>query len=46
MNSAWRERHGRRQLDLEQDYAAAWQEWESSGEQVAWEATVLDGAPR
>ena len=38
-----------RQPDLEQDYAAAWDEWESSGEQAAWEGTAADGlvdAPR
>ncbi len=38
-----------RHADLEQDYAAAWQDWESSGERAAWEATVGDGladAPR
>ena len=29
--------------DLEQDYAAAWQEWESSGEQAAWDGTSADG---
>lgn len=29
--------------DLEQDYAAAWADWESSGERAAWEATVGDG---
>lgn len=29
--------------DLEQDYAAAWQEWEASGEEHAWEATTADG---
>jgi Arc/MetJ-type ribon-helix-helix transcriptional regulator len=29
--------------DLEQDYAAAWDEWESSGERAAWEATTADG---
>lgn len=29
--------------DLEQDYAEAWDEWESSGEQAAWDATVADG---
>lgn len=28
---------------LEQDYAAAWQEWEASGDAAAWEATVGDG---
>ena len=32
-----------RHADLEQDYAAAWEEWESSGEQAAWEETVGDG---
>ena len=34
---------------LEQDYAAAWAEWEASGEEAAWEATAGDGltdAPR
>jgi Arc/MetJ-type ribon-helix-helix transcriptional regulator len=29
--------------DLEQDYEAAWQEWEASGEQAAWSATATDG---
>ena len=32
-----------RHPDLEQDYAAAWEEWESSGEQEAWETTTRDG---
>ena len=32
-----------RHPDLEQDYAAAWQEWEQSGEQAAWEAAAADG---
>ena len=32
-----------RHPDLEQNYAAAWQEWSQSGEQVAWEATASDG---
>ena len=32
-----------RHPDLEQDYAAAWQEWAQSGDQAAWEATVADG---
>ena len=32
-----------RHADLEQDYASAWQEWESSGEQNFWEGTVADG---
>jgi len=38
-----------RQADLEHDYAAALEEWETSGEQAAWEATAADGvadAPR
>ena len=38
-----------RQEELEQDYAAAWEEWESAGEQSAWDATAGDGvvdAPR
>lgn len=32
-----------RHADLEQDYAAAWKDWESSGERAAWEGTVGDG---
>lgn len=28
---------------LEEDYAAAWDEWESSAERSAWEATTGDG---
>lgn len=32
-----------RHPDLEQDYAAAWAEWESSGEQAAWESVTGDG---
>jgi Arc/MetJ-type ribon-helix-helix transcriptional regulator len=32
-----------RMPDLEQDYAAAWAEWESSGEQAAWDGTSADG---
>jgi Arc/MetJ-type ribon-helix-helix transcriptional regulator len=32
-----------RHADLEDDYAAAWEEWESSGEQSAWESAVGDG---
>jgi Arc/MetJ-type ribon-helix-helix transcriptional regulator len=38
-----------RQPQLEQDYAAAWDEWEASGEHSAWEGTAADGlsdAPR
>jgi Arc/MetJ-type ribon-helix-helix transcriptional regulator len=32
-----------RHAELEQDYAAAWEEWESSGELAAWEGAVGDG---
>jgi antitoxin MazE9 len=32
-----------RHTDLEQDYAAAWDEWQSSGDQVSWEAAAADG---
>ena len=32
-----------RHADLEQDYALAWDEWESSGDQALWEATAADG---
>ena len=32
-----------RQRDLEQDYAAAWDEWESSGDAPAWEVSSADG---
>ena len=32
-----------RHADLEQDYTAAWQEWESSGQRAAWEGSVDDG---
>lgn len=32
-----------RHSDLEQDYATAWEEWEASGDQAAWESTVADG---
>ncbi len=32
-----------RHVDLEQDYAAAWEDWESSGDRAAWEETVDDG---
>jgi Arc/MetJ-type ribon-helix-helix transcriptional regulator len=28
---------------LEQDYHAAWSEWESSGEQAMWDGTAADG---
>jgi len=29
--------------DLEQDYAAAWADWEASGGESAWAGTVSDG---
>lgn len=29
--------------NLERDYGAAWEDWESSGERAAWEATGGDG---
>lgn len=32
-----------RHPNLEQDYAAAWEEWEDSGEQSAWDTTAADG---
>lgn len=32
-----------RHPDLEMDYASAWDEWESSGDQALWEATAADG---
>ena len=32
-----------RHVDLEQDYASAWQQWESSGEQAFWKGTAADG---
>lgn len=32
-----------RNPELEQDYAAAWQEWEASGEEAAWATTAADG---
>jgi hypothetical protein len=38
-----------RNPELEQDYAAAWNEWEATGEEAAWEAAASDGlsdAPR
>ncbi|MCV2489865.1 ribbon-helix-helix domain-containing protein [Geodermatophilus sp. YIM 151500] len=34
-----------RHAGLEEDYAAAWREWEASGEQAAWETTAGDGLP-
>ncbi len=38
-----------RHPDLERDYAGAWEEWESSGEEAAWQGAADDGlahAPR
>ena len=32
-----------RQSDLAEDYAAAWEDWASSGDQEAWESTTGDG---
>lgn len=32
-----------RHRDLEHDYAAAWQEWEASGDKGLWDATAADG---
>jgi Arc/MetJ-type ribon-helix-helix transcriptional regulator len=32
-----------RHPDLEADYATAWAEWETSGEQEAWKGTAVDG---
>jgi Arc/MetJ-type ribon-helix-helix transcriptional regulator len=29
--------------ELEESYAAAWDEWEASGDAAAWEATAADG---
>ncbi|WP_413450178.1 ribbon-helix-helix domain-containing protein [Georgenia phoenicis] len=28
---------------LEQDYEAAWQEWQDSGDQAAWDMTAAEG---
>jgi Arc/MetJ-type ribon-helix-helix transcriptional regulator len=32
-----------RHAGLEEDYAAAWKEWDASGEREAWEGTTADG---
>jgi Arc/MetJ-type ribon-helix-helix transcriptional regulator len=32
-----------RNADLEQDYALAWNDWDSSGERAAWEGVTGDG---
>ncbi|WP_372736293.1 ribbon-helix-helix domain-containing protein [Nocardioides sp.] len=29
--------------DLEQDYEAAWEEWETAGDHAAWSETAADG---
>ena len=29
--------------ELEHDYAAAWREWEASGDEAAWRVTAADG---
>lgn len=29
--------------ELEHDYEAAWEEWEASGDQAAWDVTAADG---
>jgi hypothetical protein len=34
---------GRARQPLERDYAQAWQGWEASGEQQAWESVTGDG---
>lgn len=34
-----------RHPDLEQDYATAWDEWQSSEEHVLWDGTAADGLP-
>jgi Arc/MetJ-type ribon-helix-helix transcriptional regulator len=32
-----------RQSGLEEDYAAAWEDWDRSGEREMWEAAATDG---
>ena len=32
-----------RQDGLDEDYAAAWDDWVASGEQAAWDVTAADG---
>lgn len=32
-----------RHVDLEADYTEAWDDWEASGERVAWESVTGDG---
>lgn len=35
-----------RRPELEQNYAASWQEWEATGERAAWDSTIDDGLGR
>jgi len=32
-----------RHAQIESDYAAAWEEWDASGDREAWEVTAADG---
>ncbi len=32
--------------ELDHDYEAAWDEWEASGDQAAWDGTAADGLTR
>ncbi|MGI8427230.1 MAG: ribbon-helix-helix domain-containing protein [Actinomycetota bacterium] len=34
-----------RHSDLEEQYAAAWRDWDSSGDREAWEGVTNDGLP-
>ena len=34
-----------RGVELEADYAHAWEEWQSSGDRLAWENVSRDGLP-
>jgi hypothetical protein len=45
MGTSMRMNMGRslRRTELERDYAAAWAEWETSGDQAAWDHTADDG---
>ena len=36
--------HLLRQPQLQDDYAAAWDEWAGAGDQAGWDSTVDDGA--
>lgn len=35
--------HLLQRLDLEDDYAAAWEQWDTSGDREAWEGVTGDG---